>query len=42
VALTGSAWPDIVVGGLIALLFTASAVDVLRAANRQLRHNHAS
>ena len=41
VALTGSAWPDIVVGGLIALLFTASAVDVLRAAGRQLRHSHA-
>ena len=37
VALTGSAWPDIVVGGLIALLFGASAVGVIRTAGRQLR-----
>ena len=37
VALTGSAWPDIVGGLLIAALFSASAVDVIRAARRELR-----
>jgi Co/Zn/Cd efflux system component len=37
VALTGSAWPDVVAGLLIAALFTTSAVDVIRAARRELR-----
>jgi Co/Zn/Cd efflux system component len=37
VALTGSAWPDVVAGLLIAALFTTSAVDVIRAATRELR-----
>ena len=37
VAVTGSPWPDIVAGGAIALLFCASAVEVLRTAGRQLR-----
>jgi Co/Zn/Cd efflux system component len=37
VALTGSAWPDVAVGLLIAALFTTSAVDVLRTARRELR-----
>jgi Co/Zn/Cd efflux system component len=37
VALTGSAWPDIVAGLLIAALFSVSAVDVIRAAMRELR-----
>ena len=37
VALTTSAWPDIVVGLLIAVLFVTSAVAVLRSARRQLR-----
>jgi Co/Zn/Cd efflux system component len=36
VALTGSAWPDVVAGLLIAALFTTSAVDVIRAARREL------
>jgi cation diffusion facilitator family transporter len=37
VALTGSAWPDITVGLLIAALFVTSAVGVIREARRQLR-----
>ena len=37
VAVTGSPWPDIVAGGVIALLFCTSAVEVLRDAGRQLR-----
>jgi Co/Zn/Cd efflux system component len=37
VALTGRAWPDIVIGGLIAALFVASAVRVIRDARRHLR-----
>jgi Co/Zn/Cd efflux system component len=37
VALTGSAWPDVVAGLLIAGLFSASAVDVIRTARRELR-----
>jgi len=36
VALTGSAWPDILVGLAIAALFGASAVDVIRQARREL------
>jgi cation diffusion facilitator family transporter len=37
VALTGSVWPDILVGFLIALVFGLSAVDVIRSACRDLR-----
>jgi Co/Zn/Cd efflux system component len=37
VALTGSAWPDVVAGLLIAALFTTSAIDVIRAATQELR-----
>jgi cation diffusion facilitator family transporter len=37
VALTGSAWPDIVVGLAIAALFGSSAVEVIRKARRELR-----
>jgi Co/Zn/Cd efflux system component len=37
VATTGAAWPDIVVGLAIAILFTSSAVVVLRDAGRSLR-----
>jgi Co/Zn/Cd efflux system component len=36
VAVTGSAWPDIVVGLLIAALFMRSALGVIRAARREL------
>jgi Co/Zn/Cd efflux system component len=36
VALTGSAWPDIVVGLAIAALFGASAVEIIRKARREL------
>jgi len=36
VALSGSAWPDIVVGLAIAALFSASAVEVIRKARREL------
>ena len=37
VALTGQAWPDIVVGAVIATLFMVSAVGVIREARRHLR-----
>jgi Co/Zn/Cd efflux system component len=37
VAVTGSAWPDIAIGGIIAGVFAASALGVLRDASRQLR-----
>jgi cation diffusion facilitator family transporter len=37
VAATGSAWPDIIVGLLIATLFGSSAVRVIRGAIRELR-----
>jgi Co/Zn/Cd efflux system component len=37
VAHTGSAWPDVVAGLLIAGLFSVSAVDVIRTARRELR-----
>ena len=37
VALTGSAWPDIAIGLLIAGLFGSSAVNVIRDAVRELR-----
>lgn len=37
VALTGSAWPDIGIGLLIAALFGSSAVNVIRGAERELR-----
>jgi Co/Zn/Cd efflux system component len=36
VALTGSAWPDVVVGLAIAALFGASAVDVIRKARNAM------
>jgi Co/Zn/Cd efflux system component len=36
VALTGAAWPDIVVGLGIAALFGASAVEIIRKARREL------
>jgi cation diffusion facilitator family transporter len=37
VAVTGSPWPDITIGLLIAALFGGSAVKVLRRATRELR-----
>jgi Co/Zn/Cd efflux system component len=37
VALTGSGWPDIIVGLLIAAIFGTSAVSVIRSARRGLR-----
>jgi len=37
VAITGTAWPDIVIGLLIAALFLASAWDVMRASVTELR-----
>jgi Co/Zn/Cd efflux system component len=37
VALTGHAWPDVVVGLLIALLFMTSAMRVIRDARWHLR-----
>jgi Co/Zn/Cd efflux system component len=36
VALTGSAWPDILMGLLIATLFGTSAIGVIRGARREL------
>jgi Co/Zn/Cd efflux system component len=36
VALTGSGWPDIVVGLMIAAMFVASAVSVIKSAKRGL------
>jgi Co/Zn/Cd efflux system component len=36
VALMGTAWPDILIGLLIAGLFATSAVDVIRSARREL------
>lgn len=38
VALTGSAWPDVVVGIVIASLFSASALSVVLHASRELRN----
>ena len=40
VALTGSPWPDIVIGLLIAGLFGRSAVRVVRAASRVVATSH--
>ena len=37
VALTGSGWPDIIVGLLIAAMFGASAVTVIRSAKRAMQ-----
>jgi Co/Zn/Cd efflux system component len=37
VALTGSGWPDIIVGLLIAAMFGASAVNIIRSAKRAMR-----
>jgi len=39
VGVTGTAWPDIVVGLLIAMMFGSSAIGVIRAARRQLQVN---
>jgi len=41
VALTGSGWPDIIVGLLIAGMFAASAVSVIRSATRGLQTTRA-
>jgi Co/Zn/Cd efflux system component len=40
VAVTGSGWPDIIVGVLIAAMFGASAISVLRSAARSVRAAH--
>jgi Co/Zn/Cd efflux system component len=40
VALTGSAWPDIAMGLLIAALFGSSAVSVIRDARREVGSRH--
>ena len=37
VGLTGTAWPDIVVGLLIAMMFGSSAFGEIRVARHQLR-----
>jgi Co/Zn/Cd efflux system component len=37
VALTGSGWPDIVVGLLMAAMFGASAVNIIRSARRAMQ-----
>jgi len=42
VALTGSAWPDILVGLAIALMFGTSAVEVLRDARHQSSQTNAA
>jgi cation diffusion facilitator family transporter len=42
VALSGSAWPDIVVGLGIAALFVTSAIDVIRAALRSAAPLHSA
>lgn len=43
VAISGAAWPDILVGLVIAVLFAGSALGVLRAAGRALRpHPHST
>ena len=39
VASSGSAWPDILVGGIIALIFLRSALKVIVSAWPQLRHH---
>ena len=36
VAVTGAAWPDLLVAGVIALLFLHSAYDIIRDALREL------
>jgi Co/Zn/Cd efflux system component len=40
VALTGSGWPDIVVGLLIAATFGASAASVIKSSTQRLRAEH--
>jgi cation diffusion facilitator family transporter len=42
VAVTDAAWPDILIGLLIAGLFATSAVDVIRSARRELASHSAS
>jgi Co/Zn/Cd efflux system component len=39
---TGAAWPDLVIGAFLAVLFLRSAVRVLRAALGELRRTQAS
>ena len=39
--ITGAAWPDLVVGALLAVLFLRSALRVLRSALRELRRSPA-
>jgi len=40
VSLTGSAWPDIVIGLLVAAIFCRSAILVLREAKQEFRLSH--
>jgi Co/Zn/Cd efflux system component len=42
VALTGSGWPDIIVGMMIATMFGVSAFNVIRSATRGLRSSRAA
>lgn len=42
VAVTGKAWPDLVVAGIIALLFLHSAYDIIRDALRELASHKTS
>lgn len=42
VAWTGQAWPDLVVAGVIALLFLHSAYDIIRDARRELAEHGGS
>ena len=41
VRLTGSGWPDIAVGLMIAVMFGASAASVIRSATRRLHTGRA-
>jgi Co/Zn/Cd efflux system component len=38
---TGSAWPDLLVAGVIALLFLHSATEIVRNARAELRPSQA-
>ena len=40
VSLSGSAWPDIVVGLLVAVVFCRSAIQVLRDASREMKFSN--
>ncbi|ABC30420.1 Co/Zn/Cd efflux system component [Hahella chejuensis KCTC 2396] len=37
---SGSAWPDLIVAGIMACLALSAAVQVLRHARKELRHDH--